>query len=759
MATCANLGFPRIGADRELKKAVEAFWKGLSSENELLTTAAELRKKHWQLQKDAGIDIIPSNDFSLYDHMLDTSVMLGAVPVRYGFKGDNVDLATYFAMARGNSSKVAMEMTKWFDTNYHYLVPEFNAGQEFKLSSRKVIDQFNEAKALGIVTRPVLVGPLTFLTLGKAKPDCFDPLELVENAVEVYKQVLAELKAAGAEAVQIDEPILAVDLEEKHLATFRKAYKALTEETNRPEIHLATYFGDISEHLPMIAEFAFDGVHFDLVRAPGQLKKAIELLPDSVKLSLGVVNGRNIWKANAPEIVDKIKPAISVINSERVIIAPSCSLLHSPVDLDREDKLEPAVKERLAFAVQKLSEIKLITDTVNGSEQVNGKLAEISAVFTGKNANRFTDPAVTKRISEITPEMSNRQNEFKVRKETQKRELKLPLYPTTTIGSFPQTPDIRKVRAAYKAGSLDEQAYTEQMKQEIRKVVKFQEEIGLDVLVHGEPERNDMVEYFGQQLNGFAFTRFGWVQSYGSRCVKPPIIYGDVSRSGPMTVTWAQYAQSLSSRYVKGMLTGPVTILKWSFVREDQPLSVTTNQIALAIRDEVSDLEDAGINIIQIDEPAFREGMPLKKEQWQEYFDWAVTAFKLSTCSVEDKTQIHTHMCYSDFNQIIEAIAALDADVISIEASRSDIKLLDVFVDYDYPNEIGPGVYDIHSPRVAPTSEMVELLHKMLKVIPQDQLWVNPDCGLKTRGWPETEECLVNMVEAAKTIRKEAEAS
>lgn len=754
MTISVNLGFPRIGADRELKKAVEAYWKGNSSESELLVTAAELRREHWQLQKDAGIDIIPSNDFSLYDQMLDTAAMLGAVPVRYGFKGSDVDLATYFAMARGNASKVAMSMTKWFDTNYHYLVPEFNLGQEFALSSSNAVDQFNEAKALGIITRPVLIGPVTFLALGKARPDCFDPLELIDKAVAVYKQILAELKAAGAEAVQIDEPILAVDLEEKHLTAFRKAYKTLTEQTDRPEIHLATYFGDVSEHLPMIAEFAFDAVHLDLVRAPGQLEKAVEILPSKTKLSLGVVNGRNIWKANVGEIVKTLRPILDSLDSSRIMIAPSCSLLHSPVDLGREDTLDPEVKERMAFAIQKLAEIKLITDALNDYDSVKGTLDEISGIFSGKNAGKFTDPAVSRRIVEITADMSNRHSPFAQRKVAQSQALKLPLFPTTTIGSFPQTPEIRKARAGFKAGTISEADYTEQMKQEIQKVVKFQEEIGLDVLVHGEPERNDMVEYFGQQLNGFAFTRFGWVQSYGSRCVKPPIIYGDVSRAAPMTVEWAKYAQSLSSRYVKGMLTGPVTILKWSFVREDQPLSETTNQIALAIRDEVSDLEDAGIRIIQIDEPAFREGMPLKKGQWQEYFDWAVTAFKLATCPVEDQTQIHTHMCYSDFNQIIEAIAALDADVISIEASRSDIKLLDVFVDYNYPNEIGPGVYDIHSPRVVPTEEMVELLNKMLKVIPKDQLWINPDCGLKTRGWPETRQCLENMVKAAEILRR-----
>ena len=753
MTICSNLGFPRIGADRELKKAVEAFWKGQSDEAALQQTAADLRKKHWQLQKDAGIDIIPSNDFSFYDHMLDTTAMVGAVPARYGFAGGEVDLATYFAMARGNDANVAMEMTKWFDTNYHYIVPEFAKGQKFSFSSNKVIDQFIEAKALGIVTRPVLVGPVTYLALGKSRDEGFDQLDLIDDLCAVYCEVLAKLKAAGAKAVQIDEPVLALDLTDKHIEAFKKAYTALTGYAGRPELHLATYFGDVSEHLPLISQFGFDVVHLDLVRAPGQLQKAIDTLGEDVVLSLGLINGRNIWKANIPAIIDSVASIVDKVGPGRVIVSPSCSLLHSPVDLGREEKLDPKVKQTLAFAVQKLSEIALLKDAIVNPAQAAAKLEEISAVFSQENTAQFTDPAVTKRVSEITPEMSSRKSPFSDRAIAQQEALQLPLFPTTTIGSFPQTPEIRSARAAYKKGTLPEDQYIEKMKEEIKTVIAFQEEVNLDVLVHGEPERNDMVEYFGQQLNGFAFTQFGWVQSYGSRCVKPPIIYGDVSRPEPMTVEWAKYAQKLSDRFVKGMLTGPVTILKWSFVREDQPLSVTTNQIALAIRDEVSDLEAAGINIIQIDEPAFREGMPLKRAEWDDYFAWAVTAFKLSTCSVKDETQIHTHMCYSDFNEIIEAIAALDADVISIEASRSDIELLDVFVDYDYPNEIGPGVYDIHSPRVPPVDEMVDLLNKMLKVIPADQLWVNPDCGLKTRGWPETKQALINMVKAAEIIR------
>ena len=755
MIKSANLGFPRIGADRELKKTVEAFWKGNVTESELLEKAAELRKVHWQLQKDAGIDYIPSNDFSLYDQMLDTTAMLGAVPERYGFSGGAVDLATYFAMARGNSSVHAMEMTKWFDTNYHYIVPEFESGQSFSLSSAKVIDEYKEAKALGIETRPVLIGPVTYLALGKAKTEGFDPLDLIDSVVSVYNEILTQLSAAGAEWVQIDEPVLSLDVTDKHTSAFRAAYNKVIANESRPKICLATYFNDVTEHLPLLAELGFDAVHLDLVRAPGQLSAAIEEFPLSVKFSLGLINGRNIWKANIPEILHRFSGAVENIGLDRIIIAPSCSLLHSPVDLGREEKLDADVKNRLAFATQKLDEIKLLADAVNDSDAVKDKLEAITEIFEGRGALQVTDPAVSNRVNEVTPEMFNRKSEFSARKKAQADALKLPLLPTTTIGSFPQTPEIRKARADYKKGTIDQETYTQKMKDEIKLVVEFQDKIGLDVLVHGEPERNDMVEYFGQQLNGFAFTQFGWVQSYGSRCVKPPIIYGDVSRSAPMTVDWAEYAQSLSDSYVKGMLTGPLTIMKWSFVREDQPADVTANQIALAIRDEVADLEDAGINIIQIDEPAFREGMPLRKGDWQEYFDWAVDAFKLSACVVRDETQVHTHMCYSDFNEIIEAIAALDADVISIEASRSDIELLDIFQEYDYPNEIGPGVYDIHSPRIPPVDEMVDLLRKMLKVIPAELLWVNPDCGLKTRGWPETEAALVNMVEAAKVLRAE----
>ncbi len=758
MIKCSNNGFPRIGADRELKKAVESYWKGQSSESQLEDIAAELRRRHWQLQKAAGLDIIPSNDFSFYDQMLDTSAMLGAVPARYGFTGGKINLTTYFAMARGNDRKVAMEMTKWFDTNYHYIVPEFNVGQIFSLSSSKVIDQFIEAKQLGIITRPVLIGPVTYLALGKARPDCFDPLDLIDNAVEVYKEVLAKLRAAGADSVQIDEPILAVDIDGRHIAAFEKAYHEILGTINRPAIHLATYFGDISEHLPMLAKFNFDFIHLDLDRAPEQLNAALKTLPIKTGLSLGVISGRNVWKSNLTAHYEKLKPILADRGGRNIIIAPSCSLQHSPVDLTRESALAPEIKEKLAFAVQKLSEVKLLTAALNGDKSALEQIESYSAVFNSKNASRFTDPAVTARMAAITPAMSNRQSAYPQRRLAQEKALGLPLLPTTTIGSFPQTPEIRKARADFKAGNIDEAAYQQSMKDEVALVVRFQEEIGLDVLVHGEPERNDMVEYFGQQLNGFAFTQFGWVQSYGSRCVKPPLIYGDVSRSTPMTIEWAKYAQSLSKKYVKGMLTGPVTILKWSFVREDQPLSVTANQIALAIRDEVTDLEDAGINIIQIDEPAFREGMPLKTSQWKEYFDWAVNAFKIATCSVSDSTQIHTHMCYSDFNAIIDAIAALDADVISIEASRSDIKLLDVFNDFDYPNEIGPGVYDIHSPRIPEVEEMVELLEKMLKVIPAKQLWVNPDCGLKTRAWPETKAALINMVKAAEVVRKQVQA-
>ncbi|MBI9016276.1 MAG: 5-methyltetrahydropteroyltriglutamate--homocysteine S-methyltransferase [Phycisphaerae bacterium] len=758
MTKCSILGFPRIGASRELKKTVEAYWKKLISDDELADACRHLRNRHWHLQQDAGIDHIPSNDFSMYDQVLDTIAMVGAVPERYNFQDETVDYATYFAMARGNDNAHAMEMTKWFDTNYHYIVPEFESGQQFKLSTTKIFDEFTEAKSLGIMTRPVLLGPISFLMLGKTKDESIEPVDLIEKILPVYKEVLEKLALLGAQWVQIDEPILALDLSDKVIEAFSVAYKDILAMQQRPKICLATYFGSIEDKLPWLTRLSFEMIHLDLVRGPAQLDWIINNWPESMAVSMGLINGRNIWAADLNDCLGKINTVIEKLGSDNVIISSSCSLLHCPVDLDFEDKLDPTIKARLSFARQKLSEIKLLADAAadDCTETIQAQLDANQQMHNRNRDNKtVNNPEVADRLKNLYPEMFDRKQPFIDRKVIQKRFLNLPILPTTTIGSFPQTSDIRKVRAGFKNGSVSQDNYRLAMQDEIQKVITFQEAVDLDVLVHGEPERNDMVEYFAQFLQGFTFTANGWVQSYGSRCVKPPVIFGDVSRPKPMTVQWAKYAQSLTDKYVKGMLTGPVTMLQWSFVREDKPRSETAFQIALAIRDEVHDLQEAGIKIIQIDEPALREGVPLRKADWQQYFDWAIKSFRLSASAVDDQTQIHTHMCYSDFNDIIAHIADLDADVISIEASRSDIELLDVFAEFDYPNEIGPGVYDIHSPRIPPVQEIYDRIAAMLKVLKPDQLWINPDCGLKTRDWPETEAALANMVLAAKSIRQE----
>ncbi len=757
MTLSANLGFPRIGKNRELKKALEAYWAGRTDLAALEDTAKQLRKEHWTLQKDIGIEQIPSNDFSYYDQVLDTTCMVGAVPKRYGFSGSKVDSGTYFAMARGSDVATAMEMTKWFDTNYHYIVPEFQDDQIFKLASSKAVDEFVEAKELGILTRPVLLGPVSYLLLGKTKSPEANALDLLDNLLPVYIEVIEQLKSAGAKWIQIDEPVLILDLPSGASEAFAKAYANIAEACGDLKLCLATYFGDLGENTDWAMKLPFDAIHLDLVRGKDQLDKAISALPAGTILSLGVVNGRNIWKTKLTGAMELIKKAIGALGKDRVILAPSCSLMHSPVDVEGETQMAPDVKERLAFAKQKLQEIALLTKAANeGSQAIASELEANKALFEkAKTSTQVRNGAVRERMGALTEEMFSRKSPYPERRKVQETELGLPPLPTTTIGSFPQTPEIRKTRASFRKGQIKDAEYTQAMRQEIESVIRFQEKTGLDVLVHGEPERNDMVEYFGQLLEGFAFTLNGWVQSYGSRCVKPPIIYGDVRRPGPMTVEWSQYAQSLTDKPVKGMLTGPITILQWSFVREDQPRKDTTYQIALSIRDEVCDLEAAGIGVIQIDEPALREGLPLQKSKQPEYLDWAVKAFRLATCGVEDRTQIHTHMCYSDFNAIIDAIAGLDADVISIEASRSDIKLLNAFVHYDYPNEIGPGVYDIHSPRVPSVEEMVSLLRQMINVLDVRQLWVNPDCGLKTRQWVQVEPALTNMVVAARQLREE----
>jgi 5-methyltetrahydropteroyltriglutamate--homocysteine methyltransferase len=757
-----NLGYPRIGSQRELKKVCENYWAGKTGLQNVQTLGKAIRRQNWALQKEAGIDLIPSNDFSFYDHVLDHSFMFGAIPKRYHTviqQAGNEELDLYFAMARGYQKNgldiTAMEMTKWFDTNYHYIVPEFYKDQQFKLFSNKIIDEFYDAKQLGIVTKPVMIGPVTYLLLGKEKETGFQKLDLMNKLLPVYFEIINKLKALGAEWVQFDEPFLTLDLTEKEKQVYADTYKQLRKEFPFLKIELATYFESLGSNIALATSLPVDLLHIDLVRAPQQLDEVIANLPAKTILSLGIVDGRNIWKNNFEASLAIIARAVEKLSADRVWIAPSCSLIHSPCDLDNEAALGSEVKQWLAFAKQKIKEVVILKNIALGRNSNKHHLAENMLLERNrKNSTLIHNPAVKQRVNEITDKDSQRQSGFPSRKKKQQKLLSLPLFPTTTIGSFPQTTEVRSWRAKFKKGALSEAEYNRLIEEETEKAVRWQEDIGLDVLVHGEFERNDMVEYFGEQLDGFSFTQNGWVQSYGSRCVKPPIIYGDVSRPKPMTVKWSAYAQSLTKKWMKGMLTGPVTILQWSFVRNDQPRSETCTQIALAIRDEVVDLEKAGIKIIQIDEPAIREGLPLRKDDWRTYLNWAVKAFRISASGVQDDTQIHTHMCYSEFNDIIESIADMDADVITIETSRSQMELLDVFADFKYPNEIGPGVYDIHSPRVPNREEMIDLLKKAEAVIPESQLWVNPDCGLKTRGWDETKKALMEMVAAAEAMRE-----
>ncbi len=763
MAVAHNLGFPRIGADRELKKALEAYWKGELDEQGLRQVGRQLRARHWQAQLDAGIELLPVGDFAWYDQVLSHSLMFGVIPQRFRPAEGQATLDTLFAMARGVARSCcggaqAQEMTKWFDTNYHYLVPEFSVDQQFQLSWTQLFEEVEEAKALGHTIKPVLIGPLSYLWLGKLKGEAdqtqaFDKLELLDRLLPVYGEVLDRLAAQGVEWVQIDEPILALDLPQDWKNAFERAYNLLQRAPLKKLV--ATYFGGLEDNLGLAATLPVDGLHIDLVRAPEQYPVILDRLPAYKVLSLGLVNGRNVWRCDLDKALEVARHAAERLG-ERLWLAPSCSLLHSPVDLEREDRLDEEVKSWLAFAVQKCSEVATLARAIDDPQdaEVQAALARSRAVHAARaQSPRIHKPAVQARLAAIEAKDSRRTSVFATRIELQRARLQLPAFPTTTIGSFPQTPAIRLARQAYKQGRLSLGDYTEAMQAEIRHAVAVQEQIGLDVLVHGEAERNDMVEYFGEQLEGYVFTRFGWVQSYGSRCVKPAIIYGDLSRPRPMTVDWIRYAQQQTDRIMKGMLTGPVTMLMWSFAREDVPREVQARQLALAIRDEVCDLEAAGIRIIQIDEAAFREGLPLRREQWRHYLDWAVEAFRLCASGVRDETQIHTHMCYSEFNDVIESIAAMDADVITIETSRSQMELLEAFRAFDYPNDIGPGVYDIHSPRVPDTAEMVQLLEKAAECIPAERLWVNPDCGLKTRGWPETEAALVNMVAAARQLR------
>ena len=757
------LGYPRIGADRELKRAVEAYWQGSLDRDGLESAGRELRARHWAAQREAGLDLVTVGDFAFYDQVLDLSVTLGAVPARFGAEEEiaagEVGLDTAFRMARGRAPSgeptAACEMTKYFDTNYHYLVPELHAGQRFRLASSRLFDQVAEAQALGHPVKVSLLGPLTWLWLGKEKGEqSFDRLALLEALLPVYGELLARLAEQGVEWVQLDEPALVQELP----VAWQQAYEAAYSVLGRAPVKLllASYFGGLGDNLNLAVGLPVDGLHIDAVRAPEQLDAVLDRLPGYKVLSVGAIDGRNVWRADLALLRERLASTRMRLG-RRLWIAPSCSLLHVPVDLTRERDLDPELASWLAFARQKLDETVTLARLLDGrATEVDRRRLEAAteALQARRDSPRIHRPEVADRLAGVEPADHERRSPYGVRAEAQRRALKLPLLPTTTIGSFPQTDAIRAARRALKAGELSRDEYEARMEEEIAYAVARQEALGIDMPVHGEPERNDMVEYFGEQLDGYAFTRFGWVQSYGSRCVKPPVIYGDVSRPGPMTVRWSRYAQSLTDRPMKGMLTGPVTMLQWAFVRDDQPRETTCRQIALALRDEVCDLEAAGIRAIQIDEPALREGLPLRQGEWPAYLAWAVECFRLSAAGVGDETQIHTHMCYSEFNDIIESIAALDADVITIETSRSDMELLDAFREFAYPNEIGPGVYDIHSPNVPDVAWMVALMEKAAERIPVERLWVNPDCGLKTRRWEEVEPALANMVEAARQLRR-----
>ena len=760
MATIHNLGFPRIGAKRELKFALEAYWKGQSSLDALKQVGLDLRRDNWALQ--ANLDFTPVGDFAFYDQVLDMSFTLGNLPARVqDFHGDALD--NYFRVARGRSAEsdeahaqccggvAAGEMTKWFDTNYHYIVPEFTAETQFKLDATRLLAQLAEAKAQQVKAKPVIIGPVTYLAIGKSKDDS-DRLALLPQLLQVYTELLETLVAQGVEWVQIDEPILVTELTAEWQHAFNLAYHQL--KSSRVKLLLATYFGPLADNQYLAANLPVAGLHVDAINARSEVVPLISMLPAHKVLSVGVINGRNIWKTDLNATLDWLEPIAERLG-ERLWLAPSCSLLHVPVDLDSEVKLDTEVKSWLAFAKQKLDELQVLaTALTHGRAAVKVALAVNQVAIDARRASkRVHNPQVKAALDTLTPQLGQRQNTYAQRAAKQAALLKLPKYPTTTIGSFPQTAEIRQARSQFKAGSLNLAGYEQAMKTEIELSVREQESLGLDVLVHGEAERNDMVEYFGEQLDGYAFSQFGWVQSYGSRCVKPPILFGDISRPQAMTVEWIKYAQSLTGKPMKGMLTGPVTILNWSFVRDDQPRAVSCYQLALAIREEVLDLEKAGIHVIQIDEAALREGLPLRKSQWKEYLQWAVESFRITANGVQDETQIHTHMCYSEFNDIIAAIVDMDADVITIETSRSDMELLDAFDDFNYPNEIGPGVYDIHSPNIPTQQHIVQLMQKAAERIPAERLWVNPDCGLKTRQWAEVLPALTNMVAAAKVLR------
>ena len=754
MAKVHNLGFPRVGSMRELKFAQEGYWSGKSTKEELLKLASEIRKINWDHQK--SLDLVAVGDFSLYDQVLDMSFTLGNIPQRArNYSGDVLD--NYFRVARGRSvdpkqAISAAEMTKWFDTNYHYMVPEFEMSTTFKLDATRIIDQITEAKNLGLKPKPVIIGPVTYLAIGKEK-DNSNKLDLLPKLLDTYVELLEALVAQNIEWVQIDEPILVTELS----VELKKAFEISYAKLNNPKLKilLATYFGSLQDNLETISKLPIAGLHIDAVNGGAEVDAVISKMNGKV-ISLGVVNGRNIWKSDLNAILDWVEPIAKKLG-DNLWIAPSCSLLHVPVDLSSEKKLDSEISSWLAFAIEKIKEIEVITTAINsGRAKVENELAQNKqSLNSRKNSTRVHNPSVQAELAKVDASWGMRKGTYLERQVKQLPVLNLPKFPTTTIGSFPQTGDIRSARSKFKSGEITENAYQDAMRKEIIHSIKEQESLGLDVLVHGEAERNDMVEYFGEQLQGYAFSQFGWVQSYGSRCVKPPILFGDISRPKAMTVEWIKFAQSQTLKIMKGMLTGPVTILNWSFVRDDQPRSASCAQLALAIRQEVLDLEKAGIKVIQIDEAALREGLPLRKSQWKEYLDWAVGAFRIAANGVGDQTQIHTHMCYSEFNDIISSIADMDTDVITIETSRSDMELLDAFDNFKYPNEIGPGVYDIHSPNIPTQEHIVSLMQKAAQKIPAERLWVNPDCGLKTRQWSEVTPALTNMVAAAKTLRSQ----
>lgn len=771
MAKIHNLGFPRIGAKRELKFAQERFWKGDSSEAELLQVAESLRAENWAAQ--SGLDLVPVGDHSLYDHVLDMSFTLGNLPERaQGLAGSELD--NYFRVARGRSAQAATrnphsehcdcgcnasiaagEMTKWFDTNYHYIVPEVTASTTFTLNPERLLSQLKAAQEQGVNNpKPVILGPVTYLYLSKEK-DASNRLALLEQLLPVYSQLLDQLADAGAQWVQIDEPILVTELSADWKQALEQAYHTL--KADRPKLLLATYFGTLQENLQQACNLPVAGLHIDAVRGRDEVNKVVDWLPAHKVFSVGTIDGRNIWKTDLNKTLDWLEPIAAKLG-ERLWIAPSCSLLHVPVDLNNENKLDSEVKTWLAFAKQKLNELVVLGKAINeGRDAVKAELQANQIAMTSRHAStRVHNSIVAEQVAKITADLGKRSSPYVERIAKQAKILNLPLYPTTTIGSFPQTGDIRQARLAFKKGEIDQAEYESRMKAEIAYVVKEQEKLGLDVLVHGEAERNDMVEYFGEQLEGYVFSQSGWVQSYGSRCVKPPILFGDITRPQAMTVAWTNYAQSLTDKPMKGMLTGPVTMLNWSFVRDDQPRSETCKQLALAIRQEVLDLEASGVGIIQIDEAALREGLPLRQSEWKNYLDWAIESFRITANAVKDETQIHTHMCYSEFNDIIAAIAHMDADVITIETSRSAMELLDVFKEFEYPNEIGPGVYDIHSPNIPSIEQIVKLIERASERIPVKRLWINPDCGLKTRQWSEVTPALSNLMQATKVLREKA---